>query len=500
AASACSYDISDARVDACTHSAGYLLRCALTLEMAEKGRFIIKRKDTDVSVDDVILETEGLTIGRLISNDLVLNHRGVSRTHAGIKLIGSEFWLFNFSTSNGTSLNGELVDRTVLADGDVIQIGPYLLLANYLHSALGIVVERQLQVQTAEGSISLPIAPPGGEGDTGATVLIKIPALPGTKTVAPGGTERLHISGVLTGLLPAAQEQALEVFWKNRKREAGKIDSRTPLHPRGGQKLGKSQFNWIPNLDLRRVWRKSFFYWGALLVVGLSGGSSAAHEAAYSPGQLSGSHATEAPTTRNIALRANSASCSNCHGLTQGMQDKCIDCQRTQSFRPTIYDKHDRENIACSTCHSEHQGLDIRSALVSYGLCSGCHNGSYKIMTGEKAGQLLPVPHGGTVGYPVQNREWRWKLSLDQIRQKGFPDSWAQLTPKEQFHNVHQLGRLAGKVSCGDCHTAGVIGDQKWRDTPKAECSKCHGVAGNGQGVSQQANCNTCHQQHGQSE
>ncbi|HSO76857.1 MAG TPA: FHA domain-containing protein, partial [Blastocatellia bacterium] len=91
--------------------------------MAAKNRFIIKRND--LTVDDVVVESEGLTIGRLISNDLSLNHRTVSRTHAGIKEFNGEYWIFNLSSSNGTVLNGELVDRTPLADGDVLQIGHY---------------------------------------------------------------------------------------------------------------------------------------------------------------------------------------------------------------------------------------------------------------------------------------------------------------------------------------------------------------------------------------
>src|SRR2546425_10756619 len=101
--------------------------------MAAKNRFIIKR--SDITVDDIVLETEGLTIGRLISNDLVLNHRTVSRTHAGIKEINGEYWIFNLSSSNGTVLNGELVDRTPLADGDVVQIGRYILRINYVGNA-----------------------------------------------------------------------------------------------------------------------------------------------------------------------------------------------------------------------------------------------------------------------------------------------------------------------------------------------------------------------------
>src|SRR5262249_24455319 len=152
-------------------------------------------KDVDVAVDDVVLESDGLTIGRLISNDLVLNHRAVSRTHAGIKEISGEFWLFNFSESNGTSLNGELVNKTPVDDGEVIQIGPYLLQVRYLQSVLQIVVKRQLQVQTIEGAIALPVAPAGGENYAGATVLIKRPALPGTQSLTLGGAQRQQGTG-----------------------------------------------------------------------------------------------------------------------------------------------------------------------------------------------------------------------------------------------------------------------------------------------------------------
>ena len=53
------------------------------------------------------------------------------------------------------------MNKTPLADGDVIQIGPYLLQVRYLQSVLQIVVERQLQVQTVEGAIALPVGTPG---------------------------------------------------------------------------------------------------------------------------------------------------------------------------------------------------------------------------------------------------------------------------------------------------------------------------------------------------
>ena len=96
--------------------------------MIKKSRFIIKRTDKAVGADDAKLELEGLAIGRFITNDLVLNHRAVSRTHAGIKEIEGLYWLRNLSSSNKTLVNGKVIEQDVaLKDGDVIEIGPYLL-------------------------------------------------------------------------------------------------------------------------------------------------------------------------------------------------------------------------------------------------------------------------------------------------------------------------------------------------------------------------------------
>src|SRR5262249_42539185 len=66
--------------------------------------------------------------------------------------------------------------------------------------------------------------------------------------------------------------------------------------------------------------------------------------------------------------------------------------------------------------------------------------------------------------------------------------------------SVHQMGRMVGRISCKDCHTAGVRGDAQWAATPRNECAKCHGLSWIGDSVSRlKANCSTCHQQHGES-
>src|SRR5437868_6852100 len=146
-----------------------------------KNRFLIRRRDTDNAVDDIVLESEGLTIGRLVSNDLVLNHRAVSRTHAGIKEIKGEFWLFNLSQSNGTILNGEVVEKTPLADGDVIQLGPFLIQVNYVQKALSLVIERALNTATEWEAGAVP-ATPGTAEEGVSTIIMKRPAMPGSQT------------------------------------------------------------------------------------------------------------------------------------------------------------------------------------------------------------------------------------------------------------------------------------------------------------------------------
>src|SRR5918997_1441756 len=94
----------------------------------QSSRFIIERDVLEV--DPATLVTDGLKIGRLPSCEVVLNHPAVSRRHAGVTMAGGLHYLYNFSTSSGTTLNGRVVATEtgeVLADGDIVQIGPFFL-------------------------------------------------------------------------------------------------------------------------------------------------------------------------------------------------------------------------------------------------------------------------------------------------------------------------------------------------------------------------------------
>ncbi len=69
----------------------------------------------------------GLTIGRQLDNEIVLNHAIVSRKHARIELRGRQAWLIDLGSRNGVTVNRLRVKEEQLGDGDVIGIGPFEL-------------------------------------------------------------------------------------------------------------------------------------------------------------------------------------------------------------------------------------------------------------------------------------------------------------------------------------------------------------------------------------
>ncbi len=75
-----------------------------------------------------LARTTILTIGRDPSNDLVLPDAMVSRRHAVIEHRGSQFFLRDCSSANGSVVNGDRVSERALRDGDLVAIGSMRLL------------------------------------------------------------------------------------------------------------------------------------------------------------------------------------------------------------------------------------------------------------------------------------------------------------------------------------------------------------------------------------
>lgn len=69
------------------------------------------------------------TIGRWADNDVVIDDRWVSRTHAQIRRQGEQYVVEDLDSKNGTFLNGRRIDSpTVLTDGDEVQVTPLIKL------------------------------------------------------------------------------------------------------------------------------------------------------------------------------------------------------------------------------------------------------------------------------------------------------------------------------------------------------------------------------------
>jgi hypothetical protein len=69
------------------------------------------------------VESTTLTIGRGLSNDLIVEDARVSRHHAQLRYRARRFWLTDLGSSNGTFVNDERISESALRDGDVISLG-----------------------------------------------------------------------------------------------------------------------------------------------------------------------------------------------------------------------------------------------------------------------------------------------------------------------------------------------------------------------------------------
>ncbi len=445
------------------------------------SKFIIIRKDLDL--DPVVIESEGLRLGRLAGNGLALDHPAVSRVHAAIEGVDGDYWIFNLSEENCTLLNDEQIGQGPLADGDSIQIGPFFLYPKYADGALRLEVELSAELPPIEASSPSQVELPSDERVTVILDLIQASRPPSGRLAPiqedetpPKGTQRLSGAGGLSGRLTTQGKHALRIFWDKRKREAGKLGADSPLKSRGRPRLGKAQFNWYPTRDLQSGRPIALFIWGVLIVATLAIIASFAFQDVYSPGALSTSHArSDLSISPAVAKNAGSASCTTCHAIQSSMNQNCASCHTTNAFHSEVSVKHLKASLTCVACHSEHHGRDFRPALIANVACTGCHRDGSGFVS-PLDGRMLKTPHGGTFGYPVIDGRWSWDgIPQAEWQRKELPGVASQHGLKEQFHLVHLAGRQGGRSNCTDCHTAGFEGVAPAQGV-RESCAACHGT------------------------
>ena len=74
------------------------------------------------------LDLPVLNIGRRLSNQVVINDKRVSRTHAQLRVTKGRFAVFDLNSTGGTFVNGQRINKSILSPGDVISLAGVTLI------------------------------------------------------------------------------------------------------------------------------------------------------------------------------------------------------------------------------------------------------------------------------------------------------------------------------------------------------------------------------------
>jgi len=79
------------------------------------------------SLGEFAIDKERITIGRRPTNDIHIDNLAVSGEHAMILTLGSDSFLEDLNSTNGTMVNKKVVKKHVLQHKDIIEFGKYQL-------------------------------------------------------------------------------------------------------------------------------------------------------------------------------------------------------------------------------------------------------------------------------------------------------------------------------------------------------------------------------------
>ncbi len=97
-------------------------------DQLEPGQALLLVKRGANAGSTFLLAQAETTVGRDVATDVFLDDVTVSRAHAVMERAeGGEWFVRDVGSLNGTYVNGEQVDRTVLVTGDEVQIGKFKL-------------------------------------------------------------------------------------------------------------------------------------------------------------------------------------------------------------------------------------------------------------------------------------------------------------------------------------------------------------------------------------
>ncbi|WP_213957196.1 MULTISPECIES: FHA domain-containing protein [unclassified Variovorax] len=107
-----------------------------------------------VVIKEVTLAKDRTTLGRRPYNDIVIDNLAISGEHAVLHMIGSDVYLEDLNSTNGTYINARAIKKQALEHNDVIEVGKYKI--RYL--ATSAASEHAMPVRTAVASAPIPLS------------------------------------------------------------------------------------------------------------------------------------------------------------------------------------------------------------------------------------------------------------------------------------------------------------------------------------------------------
>jgi ABC transport system ATP-binding/permease protein len=147
---------------------------------------------TNFAGREFVLEKPAMVIGRTDDNDIVVNHRSISRHHAKIVREGGRYAVVDMQSANGVRVNGEEYGKVELRRGDMIDLGHVRL--RYVDPGEDFVFDRDATMVDIHGGgkkgkgLLIGLVSVGVLGAAAVAVILVIGKGNSTGTVANNGT------------------------------------------------------------------------------------------------------------------------------------------------------------------------------------------------------------------------------------------------------------------------------------------------------------------------
>ncbi len=115
-----------------------------------------------VSIDGVVIKEVQLTkdrttLGRRPYNDVVIDNLAISGEHAVFQMMGSEVFIEDLNSTNGTYVNGKAAKKLQLNNGDTVEVGKYKI--KFVSEPVADGYEKTMLVKSAPSGMAAPGGP-----------------------------------------------------------------------------------------------------------------------------------------------------------------------------------------------------------------------------------------------------------------------------------------------------------------------------------------------------